>query len=61
MLALPLTEHAVHHDKEAATYVAVRKGSFNQEELFNNFSLALTWLCLNADNLFSDIANSWVA
>ena len=33
------------------------KGSFNQEELFNNFSLALTWLCLNADNLFSDIAN----
>ena len=58
MLALPLTEHAVHHDKEAATYVAVRKGSFNQEELFNNFSLALTWLRLNADNLFSDIANS---
>lgn len=34
------------------------KGSFDQEELFNNFSLALTWLCLKADNLFSDIANS---
>lgn len=57
MLALPLTEHGAHHDKEATTYVAVRKGSFDQEELFNYFSLALTWLCLNADNLFSDIAN----
>ena len=34
------------------------KGSFNQEELFNNFSLALTWPCWNANNLFSDIANS---
>ena len=58
MLALTLTEYAVHHDKEASTYVAVRKGSFDQEELFNNFSLALTWLCLNADNLFSNVANS---
>lgn len=57
MLALTLTEHAVHHDKEATTHVAVWKRHFNQEELFNNFSLALTWLCLNADNLFSEVAN----
>ena len=58
MPALPLTEHGAHHDKEATTHVSVRKGSFDQEELFNNFSLASTWLCLNADNLFSEVANS---
>ena len=58
MLALPLTEHGTHHDKEATTHVAVRKRQFRSRRVVQKFSLALTWLCLNADNLFSEVANS---